>query len=100
MYPGSNQGGTDANSQQPPSWGPEMESRYTFKKYSKDILLWIMATNIPQERHSATIILRLTGAAKDLAEDLGPDRIANGGTLPLSLPDGQVVMEHAMQLLT
>ena len=46
-------------------------------------------------RHSATIILRLTGAAKDLAEELGPDNIANGGQIPRMDAQGNVTMEHA-----
>ena len=63
MYPGAPSGGSDATVKTPPSWGPEQERRYPFKKYTKDLLLWLMATDVPQERHCATIVLRLTGAA-------------------------------------
>ena len=62
--------------------GPEMEKRYPFKKYTKDLLLWLMATDIPQERHCATIVLRLTGAAKELAEELTPQQLTSGGNIP------------------
>ena len=72
-----------------------MEGRFPFKKYSREILLWIMATPIPQERHCATIVLRLTGAAKDLAEELGPEYIARGGLIPKLDAQNQVVMEQA-----
>ena len=95
MYPGSQQGGQDINNNQPPQWGPEMESRYPFTKYSRDALLWIMATSIPHERHCASLILRLTGAAKDLAEEQGPEFIANGGLIPKFDAQGNVVMEQA-----
>ena len=92
MYPGAPQGGNDINNSQPPRWGPEMEHRYTFKKYSRDALMWIMATNVPQERHCATLILSLSGAARDLAEELGPEFIANGGPIPKVDQNGNVVM--------
>ena len=41
-----------------------------------------MATDIPAERHCATIVLRLTGAAKDVAEELTPLQLQNGGRIP------------------
>ena len=95
MYPDNQHGGHDVSVTQPPQWGPEMEGRYPFKKYSREVLLWIMATPIPQERHCATIILRLTGAAKDLAEELGPEFIAQGGLIPKLNAQNQAVYEHA-----
>ena len=82
MYPGAPSGGSDATVKTPPSWGPEQERRYPFKKYTKDLLLWLMATDVPQERHCATIVLRLTGAAKELAEELTPQQLQNGGLIP------------------
>ena len=82
MYPGAPSGGSDATVKTPPSWGPEQERRYPFKKYTKDLLLWLMATDVPQERHCATIVLRLTGAAKELAEELSPQQLQHGGLIP------------------
>ena len=94
MYPGASSGGTDATTKTPPSWGPEMERCYPFKKYSKDLLLWLMATDIPQERHCATIVLRLTGAAKDLAEELTPHQLQNGGVIPAADNQGNPTTEN------
>ena len=94
MYPGAPSGGSDATVKTPPSWGPEQERRYPFKKYTKDLLLWLMATDVPQERHCATIVLRLTGAAKELAEELSPLQLQNGGLIPAVDNMGNATTEH------
>ena len=94
MYPGAPSGGSDATVKTPPSWGPEQERRYPFKKYTKDLLLWLMATDVPQERHCATIVLRLTGAAKELAEEPSPLQLQNGGLIPAVDNMGNATTEH------
>lgn len=53
-----------------------------------------MATDVPPERHCATIVLRLTGAAKDLAEELTPANLQNGGLIPAVDNMGNVTQEQ------
>ena len=50
----------------PPRWGPEMEPRYSFKTYITDLQLWSMMTDLAPYQKVAAVILRLSGAAKDL----------------------------------
>ena len=66
----------------PPRWGPEMESRYSFKTYITDLQLWSMMTDLAPYQQVAAVILRLSGAAKDLARTLTPNEIMNGGISP------------------
>ena len=66
----------------PPRWGPEMESRYSFKAYITDLQLWSMMTDLAPYQQVAAVILRLSGAAKDLARTLTPNEIMNGGISP------------------
>ena len=54
-------------SRQPPAWGPEMEMRgessYTFRKWSRDLLLWTTANNdLDPHRQAAVILSQLRGA--------------------------------------
>ena len=66
----------------PPRWGPEMESRYSFRSYITDLQLWSMMTDLAPHQQVAAVILRLSGAAKDLARTLTPNEIINGGISP------------------
>ena len=66
----------------PPRWGPGMESRYSFKTYITDLQLWSMMTDLAPYQQVAAVILRLPGAAKDLARTLMPNEILNGGVSP------------------
>ena len=66
----------------PPRWGPEMESRYSFKTYITDLQLWSMMTDLAPYQQVAAVILRLSGAAKDLARTPTPNEILNGGVSP------------------
>ena len=66
----------------PPRKGPEMESRYYFKTYITDLQLWSMMTDLAPYQQVAAVILRLSGAAKDLARTLTPNEILNGGVSP------------------
>ena len=48
----------------PPSWSPELESRYPFRDWVRDVYLWTQATTLGSEQQMvAAIILRLGGAA-------------------------------------
>ena len=46
MQPGGGGGGGGGGSwRRPPAWGPEMESRYPFRFWSRDLLNWAILNN-------------------------------------------------------
>ena len=59
-----------------------MESRYSFKTYITDLQLWPMMTDLAPYQQVAAVILRLSGAAMDLARTLTPNETLNGGVSP------------------
>ena len=64
----------------PPSWSPELESRYPFRDWVRDVYLWTQATTLGSEQQMvAAIILRLGGAARQMANQMTPDELQNGG---------------------
>ena len=67
-----------ANSRIPPSWGPEHERSYPYRFYEADVQLLSSATDIEQQRQGATVVLRLTGAARNLCREMPTGVLANG----------------------
>ncbi len=65
----------------PPRWNPEQESTYSFRNYMIDVMLWSMLTDLAPYQQAAAIILRLGGAARELARTLTPLEIAQGGVI-------------------
>ena len=64
----------------PPSWSPELEARYPFRDWVRDVYLWTQATTLTSEQQMvAAIILRLGGAARQMANQMTPDELQNGG---------------------
>jgi hypothetical protein len=74
-------GNRDTNHRTPPGWGPENEASYSFKTYMTDLMLWSMLTDLAPHQQAAAIILRLQGAAKELARTLTPQEITTGGVV-------------------
>lgn len=62
----------------PLSWGAGQESKYSFRKFLKYLSIWDTATEIEADRRGAVIAVRLTGAAKEIARELGSDTLRNG----------------------
>ena len=65
----------------PPSWSPEHETSYSFRAYMTDISLWIMLTDLQPHQQCAAIIMRLGGAAREMARMITPQEMAQGGVL-------------------
>ena len=65
----------------PPRWNPEHENTYSFRNYMIDVMLWSMLTDLAPYQQAAAIILRLGGAARELARTLTPLEIAQGGII-------------------
>ena len=79
---------SNATIRDPPTWSPEMESRYPFRDWVRDVFLWTQATTLTSEQQMvAAIILRLGGAARQMANQMTPDELQNGsqGVGPVQL---------------
>ena len=79
-------GGRDFNYRIPPPWSPEYAQQYSFRSYMTDLSLWIMLTDLAPHQQVSAIILRLGGAARDIARTMQPQEIINGG-----MRDGQML---------
>lgn len=71
--------GRDFSYRIPPQWSPEMESTYSFRAYMTDISLWVLLTDRQPHQQCAAIIMRLGGAARELARVITPVEMVNGG---------------------
>ena len=99
MYAGHGHG----NNQQgpggrlPPVWAPDMEPRYTFGQWQRDVLLWTISNeDIEAHRQAAMLLQVLRGGARELTRDLPDNIILQGGMLNGIRVDG---MTYIMNLL-
>ena len=69
------------NLRQPPAWSPQMESTYPFRHYSRDLLLWSLATDLQPHQQASAVILRLGGQAREIAREITPEELVNGGMI-------------------
>jgi len=69
-----------ASSRLAPSWGPEKEKDYTFRAFRMDVIMWQAATDIDITKQGPSLVLRLTGGARELMREINPDLIINGET--------------------
>jgi len=67
-----------ASARIPPSWCPENERRYSFRRWRQDVALWAAATDMDVARQGAAVALRLTGEAKKLAHAIGAAELVAG----------------------
>ena len=65
----------------PPEWSPEMEASYSFRAYMTDISMWIMLTDLQPHQQCAAIIMRLGGAAREMARMVTPQEMVTGGVM-------------------
>ena len=77
--PGMITGGRDFNYRIPPPWSPEYEHTYSFRAYMTDLSLWIMLTDLQPHQQCAAIIMRLGGAAREMARMITPQEMIFGG---------------------
>ena len=72
------------NSKTPPGWGVEKESTYPFNCWIKDLVTWAYATDLDAEKQAHAVVLRLTGTARVLAQEIDPNILAFGDTVDVS----------------
>ena len=71
----------DFNYRIPPYWTPEFEQNYSFRAYMTDISIWILLTDLQPHQQAAAIVMRLGGAARELARMISPQEMMTGGML-------------------
>ena len=71
----------------PPGWDPAHNAHYPIEKWYKEMTHWIMATDVPQERRGALVVLQLGGQAREIAETIPLANLRNGG--PMAVQPGQ-----------
>jgi hypothetical protein len=77
------------STKQPNAWGPEMEDRYPFRYWCRDILLWTIANgDIDPHRQCAMVLMQLRGGAQELTRELRTNVIMNGGVINGQQVDG------------
>ena len=81
----------------PPGWGPEQESTYPFRQWSRDILLWSIASDMDPARKAASVMLVLRGAAKELARQIPPQAVVRGGLVNGVAVDPLTFLMHSLQ---
>ena len=62
----------------PPSWNPQSERVYSFRKFRLDLELWVAATDMDANRQGPAIAMRLGGDARQLAHEIGVQELAQG----------------------
>ena len=81
----------------PNAWGPEMEPQYAFRSWSRDILLWSIASDLEPSRKAASVMLQLRGAAKEVARQIPPQAIVQGGIINSTPVDPLTFLMHSLQ---
>ena len=88
-----------SNSKTPPSWCPEMEHRYPLRRWTHDVSLWTMATDIPAQQQGPNLALQLAGAALTLVDEIPPQQLRDGGMTDLGDAQGPVNVSGVMLLI-
>eukprot|EP00971_Amphidinium_carterae_P039641 778948-Amphidinium_carterae.1 len=67
----------------PPTWNPSWESRYSFRQWMRDVMLWATATDVPVQSQAAAVCMRLGGAAKELTKEIDISTLQNGANIDM-----------------
>eukprot|EP00435_Cladocopium_sp_Y103_P018732 s696_g4.t1 len=81
----------------PPAWGPEQEQNYPFRQWTRDVMLWSIASEMDPARKAASVMLVLKGAAKELSRQIPPQAIVDGGLIHGVQVDPLTYLMHALQ---
>ena len=90
MIPGS------AVPRMPPSWGPDMESRYPFRQWSHDVLTWSIAADGDPSRKAALLAMSMKGTAYEFVRTLPPLTLVHGGLINGAQADPLTYLMHAL----
>ena len=81
----------------PPAWGPEQEQTYPFRQWSRDVMLWSIATELEPARKAAAVMLNLRAAAREVSRQIPPQAIVDGGVINGIAVDPLTFLMHALQ---
>lgn len=81
----------------PPAWGPEGESSYPFQQWTRDVMLWSIASDMEPARKAASVMLVLRGAAKEMTRQIPAQAVVDGGIVNGVAVDPLTYLMHALQ---
>ena len=67
-----------ANGRVPPTWSLERDKSYPLRTYIQDLEIWSAATDLQAERMAPAVVLRLTGAARNIVREIPVDLLRDG----------------------
>ena len=66
-----------ATSKKPPSWNPE-QKEYSFRDFTRDLVLWEQATDLRDGQKGPAVALQLRGETREVVRDLDPRELSLG----------------------
>ena len=85
------------NNRQPPAWSPNMEERYPFRNWCRDLLLWCIAHgDMEPHRQAASVLMNLRDGARELTREIPPNIVVNGGNVNGRHVDGTTYIMHIL----
>ena len=82
----------------PPRWDPSMEQSLPFRTWMQDLMLWTICTDMEPHQQCAAIISQLGGAARELARNITPQEVYNGGMINGVQLDPVSFLLHGLQM--
>ena len=73
-----------------------MEATYSFRHYSQDTLVWCITSDLQPHQQCAAIIQRLGGADRELARQMTPAEMINGGLVEGNPVDPVTLLFHGL----
>ena len=80
----------------PPSWDPAHQSRYSFRSWTQDLLVWSIATEMDPSRKAALVVMALRGTAQAFARSIPPQALITGGQINGVVVDPLTFLLHAL----
>jgi hypothetical protein len=77
-----------ASSKVPPEWDPCWNRSYPYKLWVQDVMMWAASTELAIEQRGPALVLRLSGAARDVCRTLDPAMAAYGTAIDLNDGNG------------
>ena len=97
MLPGVDGGGRNNSNRYPHEWGPEMESRYPFRRWARHVMIWsIFNSDLDARRKCAAVLSVLRGGAAEWSQALPPQAILTGGIVNGVQADPMTYLMHAL----
>ena len=87
------QGGSVTNSDNPPTWSPEMALDttypYSLREYTREVGRWMAATKVNELRQGPLLSLAIGGAGRTIADMITDELLIHGGVADFDDGNGQ-----------